>query len=193
MKNTITIDLECGSFIGSVIKEAIALAASKDCNVSFTFNGIELIVNALSIYDDVYNEFNKKREEESQRWRNSPEGIAYFEKDRIDTEKKQRIMDGLMVIASDVWKQNKNWNRKMKWLIDYHSCNIRAVSYNKEEIISIVEMFHEENWGVGEPKEFFNKKENMAKYVIGQWLSMMKKMGCVHDMVGSFAEKALAK
>lgn len=193
MKKTITIDPACGSYIKTVIQQAISIAATKDCNVSFTFNGIELIVNALSIYDDVIKEWDTKRKEESERWRNSPEGIAYFEEQRLDTEKKQRIMNSLMVIAPCVWKQNKNWNRKMKWLVDYHSCNISSVSYDKDKIISIVENSHEDGWGVGKPQEFFENKENMAKYVIGQWLNMMKKMDCVHDMVGSFAEKTLAK
>lgn len=186
-------DVECGQHIKTAIEQAISIAACKDCNVSFTFNGIELIVNALSIYDDVMKEFDNKREEESERWRNSPEGLAFYEEQRIEKEQKQKIMDSLMIIAPTVWKQNKNWNRKLKWLIDYHSCNIIGVDYDKDNIISIIETFHEDSWGVGKPKEFFNNKENMAKYVIGQWLNMMKKMGCVHDMVGSFAEQTLAK
>jgi hypothetical protein len=192
MKPPIVLEIQCGRDIKYAIYQAIKLASDSDNFVTFNFNGQDLTVHAKSNFDDVYFDWENGLEAKRLEWEESEAGQQY-EQNRLN-----RILDGqekidrLMKNASNVWG-NKNYTAKLKWMIDFSNAHVSSVNFDHKKVVKILSRFHVSNYGVGKPVSFFNKKEELTKYVVGQFISMMTSHNCVHQMVEKFAQDALNK
>lgn len=165
----------CGTHIDSACQEAVALAISKNREVAFKFNDVELSATKWSNPETIAKAYDAITERRRAEYWASPEGIASAKARKEAVEGKQRAVDGLLRELPTVLKTGK-LDKAMKWLQSFQPPSDDVdVKFNHTGIVSTFMMFgYAENENVGHPSEWFNTRERMGRYVIGQAINCLK-------------------
>jgi hypothetical protein len=184
----------CGTHINQACKEAAALAKENGRIVNFNFNGVKLSASPGKPASTLNWEYNM----EMNRLAHTPEAVrkrkeweAESAREVAETQvKADRLMGKLPQVVG-------NLTELMAWLKEYTPCAdlIGVKAGNEQLLMSLTEAGYEVGWGVGKPKEFFVKAENVGRWVVGQVMDCLKRGMGPHPITTKFCDdyKALLK
>ena len=169
-----------GQNIADFAQQLINSAKESNQEVTGTFNGIDLVVSPdsdLLAYDLVqyFHQESKKRAEE---YRKSPEGIQAAKEAEERRQNMQEKADQLITGLDSL--DFSDYEAVLEWICDFQKVSGKIVSFYKSKIISVFKDYGF-NIDVNTGSEF-NKEdaENFAKYIVGQALDGINKVGAIH-------------
>lgn len=185
-----TLELLGGEHIDNACKEACALAIQSGEDVGFSFNGQDVVATPKSSWQEVAKDWSDKMDASSKAYRESSEGLLSAAKREQDIAEKQKRID-LQILSLDQVCYTGSLDDVLNWLEPFtKDADDVGVKVNYNSIVSVfLSAEYENNWGVGKPPEFFNTKENMGNYIIGQAISCMKSGMPPHHICLTFIEK----
>lgn len=165
-----------GTHIDQACQEAVALAVEKKQDIAFKFNDVELSATQWSKPETIakcYDAITKRRRKEY--WA-SPEGIAAAKERRDAVAARQSAVDGLLYKLPKVLK-SVSLDKAMKWLQSFQPPSDDVdVKLNRRDVAKTFIAFgYAENEHVGNPPEWFNTRERMGRYVIGQAINCLNR------------------
>lgn len=182
------------TFIGESIKHACSnatlMAIKNQCDVEFEFNGVKLIATKDTPSHWLESEFDRILKENREKYLQSDEYKALQQKQMEELEQCQNIMDtSIMPVFADIVECG-NLDYIMSWLKQFTiNADFIGVTYDKKFIADFLELNgFKENEHVGQPKEFFNTKNNMAHYIIGQVINCLRKDMPPHPITLKFID-----
>jgi len=168
MMKTIQYKSDCGNHISHVCDVICQMAINKNCNVESDFNGIKLVATPQSTNDSIYKEWKVKIDKSREDYANSPEGIK-AENDRKESlNKSQKEVDFLLkvIYGSKNFETDflMHWLKQFAEIADHIGLNI--------DYAKLLKWFEDNdfvhNYGLNQPKEFYQNKNCFARYIIGQ-------------------------
>lgn len=182
------IDFNCnkslcaGTHINVAIKKALEIAREENEDVNFTFNGINFVIKSVDDECCALKKYNEISNEEYEKWKNSDEGK------RQERERKERIENEKGNIRK-LLSNPPNFCDEMSvldWLMEIENCN--SVYIYGNDIIKLFEKNgYISNVNCGED---YNKddKDNVLRYIVGQALDGIDKVGAIHPVLTRFVE-----
>lgn len=164
-----------GQHIKNACEEAKNLAIKHNTKVEFDFNGVTLYCNPDSDLAFVEECFNVALRENREKYLQSNEYKELQQKQAEELELHQDNIDCLMISFYHV-VNHSNLDSIMTWLKQFtENADYIGVTYDKEYIADFFESNgFKENEYVGEDKDFFKYKSNMAHYIIGQAINCLR-------------------
>lgn len=164
-----------GQHIKNACEEAILLAIKHQCEVEFKFNGVHLTATKDKLSHLLENEFEIKLKENQEKYLQSDEYKAFQRKQKEELINRQEVIDQLMT-SFKIYIKSNDLDNIMYWLKQFtYNADYIGVTYNKKYISDFFELNgFKENEYVGQSKEFFNNKENIALYIIGQVINFLR-------------------
>ena len=104
------LDSGAGMYIGTVCKNAVALANEKNTAVHFCFNDTHVVVQPNELAEDVQNRWDKDRTEAYEKWIASPE---YAEREAQREAKDKRLLAA--VFKEDAQTEEAMRDAKVPW------------------------------------------------------------------------------
>lgn len=172
-KEPIYIKTYAGDHIHDVFKKALRMAWRKNRIIKFEFNEYKFTIRKRLSERHLRKQWEHMLDASSLRWRNSKEGREYFAEREAEVIKNQSEIDKLMsnLVSATNLDEILNWFELFVPLAD----DIR-IRYNGAEIVKfLTKAGYSENYGVGERKHFFENKENLGRYIIGQCINCMNR------------------
>lgn len=178
----------CGCYINDACKEAVAQATRINQNVSFLFNGVQLVATPNTIPADLEAEYSKQIHANADRYAASPEGQA------AEVERKRRLIsaqnrvDALMAKLNDVYT---NERELMRWLGQFaSSADHVGVKWDQKRLAKTLRKAgYKAGDACGLNKSEYRKPRTMARYVVGQVLSCLDHGMPPHPMTEDFVAK----
>ena len=165
-----------GQHIQNACIEATLLSIKNQCDVEFEFNGVHLTATKDNPSHWLKSEFDRILKENREKYLQSDEYKEWQKKQKEKLEQRQNIMDtSIMPTFSDIIESGHS-DYIMSWLKQFTiNADYIDVTYDKKYIADFLELNgFKENEHVGQDKEFFNTKENMARYIIGQVINCLR-------------------
>jgi hypothetical protein len=134
--------------------------------------------------------FDRKLKENHEKYLHSDEYKALQQKQAEELAQRQNIMDtSIMPTFADIVECG-HLDYIMSWLKQFtENSDYIGVTYDKKYIADFLELNgFKENEHVGKSKEFFNTKENMAHYIIGQVINCLRKGITPHHVTLKFID-----
>lgn len=199
---TMTYEPSAGTRIEHACDEAVKLAKRSGATVRFKFNDVELKATPDLKPDEIVDDWRRESARLSEEYRNSPEGRAEAARRAAEIVSKQdavtaaiRSLPGLV--------ENNNMDHLMGWLHSFveHADDIgvdmnAAANLNGggHEWIAILfeSKGYKENHHVGQSPEWFNTRERMGQYIIGQAINCLRRGMPPHPITQSFVAKYYA-
>ena len=177
-----------GSEISDTSRTASILARTHNCKVQFNFNGVPLQATPKKSPVTICWEFQKIISQHCERYYRSPEGKKERARDESEVKVAQKAIDHWMLIVRDMLESGLD--NTIGWLSNFLPlANRVGTKVNHSLLISLFEAQGykaEECTGKGEA--FYEVKENLGRYIVGQVLSMWKSTGAVHPHICDFCE-----
>ncbi len=188
MKNYLTYKPSIGCTIHQELGKCLKLAEKYNRPVRMKFNGHRFRVTKRLSMDHLVNLYWHQSSASNLRYRMSPESIAYEIKRKADIIAAQKRIDDLMDVLPFI--SIENVDVLMMWIKDFvKDADDIAIRFDYDKIIRGLEsMGYVEDFGVGESKEFFNMTRNMAGWIVGQAISMLKGGMPPHPMLKKFVD-----
>lgn len=212
MADFLEYDPMAGENIEFSCKTAIDLSIKNEMPVRFVFNGIELIASRHSTVESLLETFHSEMTRRVEEYENSPEYQIKQEQRRVELEEKKVKVRKLLEDFDSLYKKSfldnainvslkgklpsnpyKYMGKMIDWIDEFaplaDDIGI-SIEYNPYEMASKLEMAgFIENEGVGYDKDWFDTKEKMGRYIIGQVINCLKKGMPPHPITSSFIEK----
>jgi len=184
---TLTYDPLCGTSINFACKEAVAMAVNNKCHVKFNFNGINLEATPNCTPTRLISQFHTELDENARKYEESPEGIAHAKYQEEKKVENQIKIDKLIGKLSGVVS---NRDKLMKWMGEFTECADQiGTKFDEQPLVAQLESVgYSDGQFTGNPPEWFNTKERMAGYLIGQAINCLNQGMPPHPMVGRFVE-----
>lgn len=178
-----------GTSISHAANAAVAMANANLQSVKFDFNGVAVIVWPGDLPDSVTARWDRDFDESAKRWRDSPEGIKHQEWVQSETERRQKIVDGLM--GSLTKAIDRGLGSIVGWLATLSEFgDWNSLQWDKQWVVAeLLAAGYQENEHAGQPPEWFNTQERMGRYIVGQALNCMANGMPPHPMLQMFAYK----
>ena len=203
---------EAGTQISFACEEAINIADRHHDEVSFDFNGVNVIAKPGGLPGALVQEWSDIQQRQAEEYRKTPEyKEKKLQRDKEVATKSARIKELLEDFAPLVERAF------LDKAIEYRMHDLLPSNPHKylEKIIDWIDEFTPladdigvqgdydttllaqqleaagffEGEGVGQDPEWFSTREKMGRYIIGQVLSFLKKGMSPHPMTNSFIEK----
>lgn len=172
----VTYEPSAGERIGHACVEAVRIAKTNLQPCVFTFNGIELVADVDSSPSRLIESWRGQLEQRQAEYRNSPEGIQAAANRAAAIVKKQAALDATVAALPKILRTDNHLDAVVRWikeLID--PADDVATKWNPQEVADQLEAAgYVENEHVGQKPEWFNARERMGRYVIGQAISAMR-------------------
>lgn len=194
MKNsikTITYDPLPGTYIDTACTQASKFAIDKNCHVKFNFNGVEITATPKSTWDELAAQYHEATRIEHEKYLASPECKAEEIRRTKERNEHQHEIDKLMALLdthTDGRYYMKNMDFLMTWInsLTEHADYV-GVKFDPKKVFN----WFKKNkfimgFGVGEGEDFFQNKENMARYIIGQVMDFLDKGYPPHPVTTKF-------
>lgn len=211
---SVSYDPPAGESIDRACVIAVDMARKHDAPIVFTFNGVEMTAYKNSRPRDLMVEWEAKLDKQAEDYRNSPEGIAEnarreeevkIKQKRIsellgnigpllDSMTEEEILKAFLTRLNEALVENSEENSPdalMDWLYAFAEiADDCRVYFNTQELAAKLESsgFIESEY-VGNKPEWFNTKDRMARYIIGQTLNCLKMGMPPHPITMSFIEQ----
>lgn len=188
---TIKLDPCAGSRIDNVVKDAVQTAKRERAIVRFRFNGMSLFATPKKSPFTLLWEW----ETELDRIHHLPRVVAarrqrenHQEQETIRLQHELDLMLNVFNEASANLDSLIKWFQKFTPLSDWIS-----VKFNAPDLLAkLVAAGYTENRHVGQPPEFFNQRQVMGEYIIGQVMNCLSKGMPPHPVTASFCERYFA-
>lgn len=187
---TLTLEVGCGTSIVTACRQAVSKAVSSQAYVRFDFNGIEMIATPQSNSDNLESEWSKKLEIRAETYRNSPEGRQAALDAEVRSNEAKYQTDICMSALPFVLRENSldslmNWLRKFTEAADHVDAE-----YSTQEVIERLEgAGYARGYGVGNPEDWFNNRERMGRYIVGQSLDCLHNGMPPHQVLFRFVDE----
>lgn len=184
-----TLTPEAGSHINAVCEQACAMAAQDNDLVTFTFNDVLLVASPTTDWRELSKEYSRKCDEAREAYLKSPEGIAATEKRNQEVSYRQETVSRLIYKLPIVLA--KSLDAVIEWLKEFTSpADDIGVKFNASDVArTFIAYGYKENYGVGEKPEWFNTRDRMGRYIIGQAINCLKSGMAPHGVTYTFIEK----
>ena len=179
-----------GTNIEHACNEAVKMARQGDCMVRFDFNGVELVASGRSdpkaLSDSFLDEMNKRAEA----YKKSPEGIQDAENRRLLVEsnnlKAAELIRNLpALLVAETLNDLMGWLKQFAVIAD----DIGTRFDHRELRLALESAGYKNNEGVGQPPEWFNTRERMGRYIVGQVIDCLSTGMPPHPITLSFIGK----
>lgn len=189
-QESMKLKVRLGDRIEDTISQAIALCKTKHAQATFTFNGIELTVNADSVPEAVRATFLRLVDEAAVRYKLSPEYKEAQNKRQIALLEQQLKIDQLM---RDFDTRCITPEATVEWVGDFAAINDDSgLVFDRKSLIEKLEALgYEANAYVGE--DATSNKIAGAKYIVGQALDHLSRDFPMHPMLADFAKDYLSR
>lgn len=181
---------DSGTHIEHACKEATALAIKAGHVIPFKFNDIALTASPQTSWKKLAEKFHSDCEKRRTEYEQSPEGIEAAENRKSEIAIKQQTVSNLIATLPTTLKEG-SLDDVIDWLKRFtNPSDDIGVRFDKQKVSEIFE-FHGymENEGVGEKPDWFNTRERMGRYIIGQAINCLKSGMPPHGITLSFIEK----
>lgn len=178
-------------YVSGKLGEHITTAAQRAVNAApsrLSFNDICIDVDHGMSAGDVAAEYARRCDERAAAWAASPEGSVAAERARLEQSVRQAKMDDMMRELSAV--DLRNVSVALDWMVRAEDplghVDTRA---DRERIVTA---FEAAGYRIGENVgAAFREdcRENVAKYIIGQALDGIVRVGAPHPVIHVFAER----
>jgi hypothetical protein len=179
----------CGEHIDTSIKNACALAVNKNKNVFFNFNDDTIRVTPNSDVQEIKREREERLIKKQKEYESSDEFKNIKIKAELDLASTQIQIGSLInLLLND---KVVTLDELMKWLKKFADVADRiGVTYNKTELIDwFTKNGYVMGYGVGQPPEFFETKERLGRYIVGQAMSCLNSGMGPHPVTINFVDK----
>lgn len=185
-----TYEPSAGTRIAAACRKAVALAVEHDTEVRFTFNGVALQAMPTDRPQLLAARWESIMEAQRKAYRESPEGKKAAAKRQLQITLKQASLDGLVAKMPTTLDAN-NLDEVVIWVRDVvDPADDVATKWNAQGVADQLEVAgYRENEHVGQKPEWFNTRERMGHYIIGQAINCMRKGMGPHPITLSFCEK----
>lgn len=180
-------EAQAGQSITSAAREAIKLAGEHSQPVEFDFNGIPIVVEAGQDPKFVSDRYMRQIQKQAEDYEKSPEGLAYAAKRSKEIAVKQNRVGILIQRLS----KPLSLDEMMNWVKQFtDDADDTGVECNFKEVAKQIEALgYVANEHVGQKPEWFNNRERMGRYIVGQCLTFMNKGMGPHPVAISFVNK----
>lgn len=165
-----------GDTIDYVAEQAVRLSQLHHKTVTFTFNDVSLTVDESSTPEGVVLTYRHAREEQAERYRNSPEGKAAAAKIAAEAAVSQKLLNAL--VDSDLDEAIKGGMTPLvNWAKEFASLANEAEDYRGDEVLTkLAAAGFRANECAG--TDFVKGDKNiMGRYIIGQVMACMDDSG----------------
>ena len=187
---TMTYEPSAGTRIEHACTEAVNMAKRSGATVRFKFNDVELTATPDLQPDAVVAEWQRESNRLSEDYRNSPACRAEASRRhaQIGTLKTQaaNLLDKLdSLLSANSQDEIMDWLKSFAPISDDVS-----VKFDTSALAAKFEAVgFKENEGVGQEPEWFNTRDRMAGYIVGQVINCLKRGMPPHPVTVSFVEK----
>lgn len=187
---TITYEPSVGTRIEHACDEAVKLAKRGGATVRFKFNDVELTATPDHQPAALVDDWRRESDRLSEEYRTSPEGRAEAARreSQITTLKTQaaELLGKLdSVLAANSQDEIMDWLKSFAPISDDVS-----VKFDTAALAAKFEAAgFKENEGVGQEPDWFNTRDRMAGYIVGQVINCLKRGMPPHPVTVSFVEK----
>lgn len=164
-----------GEHIEHACKQAAALAINTGEDVIFRFNDIEVTATPEGGWKELLKEWNQEFKTKQEEYRKSPEGIESARKRKLDIQNHQLLVDCAITALPSVLG-SKELDAVIEWLTSFCGpADDIGVKWDRSLVIGLFEAHgFKENEHVGKVPEWFNTRERMGRYIVGQAINCMK-------------------
>ena len=187
-KRVRNVEADCGEHISHYVKRLITLQKEVLLDIEGEFNGVTFHVTESSTQEELLAYFDVELKRKRKEYEESD---AY----KMRQKEKEIELKGLNEEAAILIDQLRtldfsDYKKVLLWTKDFQPySDRRGVLIPKDEILWL---FAANGYKINaNTKENFNKKdpENYARYIIGQALDGIEKIGAIHPMVVTFTER----
>ena len=177
----------CGDTITHVAEVCLQLCKEKNCDVKFTFNGIDILVTKDDVCsNDIVHRYNMICKERSEAYEQSPEGVAARERKERELQDAQSSMNNCVNSLVNI----NSVQNLLKWLTVFIPLADRiGVTYDKGVVLDKLSLFgFQSGECVGGDMEDINQR---IRWLFGQVIEGIESCGCPHPMGVGFAEEII--
>lgn len=188
----VKVDGYAGCSFGNITKEAIELAADLNKEVAYEFNGVPCVVTATSDPDAIWKYINDTWERERAEYEASQEYKdnqlkAYAASERRALRMKQILAEFPQIVEANVLLDNLYWLKAFTELADYND-----MTYDRAGIVAGLSLMgYVENDLVGAASTMFSDPVNVARWIFGQVIEMMRSGMPPHPGMISHMERCI--
>jgi hypothetical protein len=181
-----------GTHILDACKGAVEMAKREGANVLFSFNEIELVAAPHVAPEEIVAAFRALTQKRYDEHKASPEGQREAQDRAEEIERKQTIHD-LMVRRLRLTIQ-RSQDEILRWVRDFQEVSDDiGVKTDFPAVIALFEAAgYQANENTGLPRDHYNARPIMARYIIGQAIACMKSGMPPHQITHTFVEKYFA-
>lgn len=178
-----------GADINDSCKEAVAMAINGNCDVSFSFNGVEIVATPESVPSELSKQFYKTMQDSADAYRNSDAGKAEAAKKKSEVEELQKECDAMVLHLPAILQDGHS--ALMPWLARFSEVSDRiGVNMDSGKIADELEdAGYKNNMHVGQKPEWFSTKPRMAEYIAGQAVNCLRNGMPPHQITLSFVKQ----
>lgn len=180
------IEIMPGEHIGRAADRLVAAAKGAFAVVETTFNGVRLVATPLSTAGEICRHYDDECARQAIKWRESPEGKAAAERDRAEVARLQARCDRMLRQLTSL--DFADPSAVLDWVCRFRVPSDRiGVRFPRELILSTFAR-HGYQAGVNVGDAFDPEDgTNVARYIVGQALDGLEKVGAIHPVVHRFA------
>lgn len=174
-----------GDNIDNASRTASRFARKHNCRARFDFNGVLLCATPKKSPVTIGWEYRQQAE----RCRLSSAGQEERARSEAEVKSAQTAIDQWMLILPDILRSGLD--NTIGWLSNFlPSADRVGTQVNLPMLISLFEgAGYKADECVGQDKSFYEVRENLGRYIVGQVLSMWKSVGAVHPRICDFCEE----
>lgn len=186
-----TYEPTAGTSINAACREAVNLATQGNTEITFTFNGIALEAAPSATPEGLVARWHLLFDAEREAYRNSPEGKKAAAERDAEILRKQTELNATVEALPKILRTDNHLNALIKWIGELvEPSDDVDVAWNPARIVVRLESAgYIENKHVGRSPEWFNTRERMGWYIIGQAINCMNKGMGPHPVTLSFCKK----
>lgn len=179
-----------GEDIRQSCEATISLAQANSEPVTFTHNGVTVTANPDSTAEGLYQQWRAEMDRQAEEYRRSPEGIRQAEEAKARLVSDQGIVDSLIDRLPDVL-HSRNLDNLMSWCKNFtNPADHTGVTFEHQYVFNLLMgAGYIENAHVGKAPEFFDNRQVMGEWIVGQVIDCLSKGMGPHPITQMFVDK----
>ena len=191
-KRIFVLDTQAGDYIDNVLEKMIQILNDRPQldGVRTTFNGIVIIADKNSTTESLRSEVKRKQKASRRRYKRS--AVAKRRKKERKAEIRSKKHEVIAQIRAFNGLDKSNLEKTIAWLAEFQPLSDRIGVLKPSQAFFIVKTLEGAGYRANEnTNEHFKKedKENVARYIIGQTISMLSTRYAIHPMIVHFSSE----
>jgi hypothetical protein len=186
-----TFEPSAGTRIDEACRQAVALAVEHDTEVRFVFNDIALSAKPTDRPQLLADRWHSILTAKQEAYERSPEGIAAKAARANAIIRQQAELDAIVDALPKILRVDGHLDALVKWVKEITSAaDDVAVKWSPQVVADQLEAAgYQENEHVGQSPDWFNCRERMGRYIVGQAINGMRIGMGPHPIAQSFADR----